>query len=257
MNEPLTFCDDMAMTYDASRRLFAPGERLSFDESYRLAHLPLVVPGHADVIRSVPDRDYVDGRYERPRHSLIAPVSAADLMASPVFREMEAEMRAASFAAKIHWGLCETRAATLHATIVNGLVERDIDTCAKAVADGLRFIDAITFRLGGPFIGMKNFGRIYFPVYPQIIRGEDAFALIQDACGAPRTRFYVVGYYHLTDALDAPETHDLALLLERWRGRIMAELTLSTLTIQATNDDLALTGRPVARIELGDSVALA
>ena len=74
----------------------------------------------------------------------------------------------------------------------------------------------MSFRLGGPFVGNKNIGRIYFPVYPQAIDGDDSFGLIQDAVGGTRTRFYVVGYYNLIDELDAAETADLAHILGRW-----------------------------------------
>ena len=70
-----TYCDDAMMAYPASRKKFQSGERIVFDESYRLAHLPLVNPDHPAVISQADGRDYVNGRYEKVRHALVIPIA--------------------------------------------------------------------------------------------------------------------------------------------------------------------------------------
>ena len=237
------------LNYAASRRVFQPGDTLQFDPAYRLAHLPLLAPDHPASIRAAPGQDYRDGTYVKPRHSLVMPLRAQDLTGAPNFQAMERDLRATSFAPKIAWRLGEQRADKLHATVVNGLSEADIAPCAAAVARALARLGPLSFRLGGPLAGNKNLGRLYFPVYPQTVDGEDAFGLIQDVIGRPRTRFYVVGYYNLVDELDATETAELARWLDSWGPATVLETKLSALIIQATNDDLALSGRPVTVIE--------
>lgn len=247
----MTFCDDATMGYDASRRSFAPGEALTFDEAYRLAHLPLVTPGHPDALAGKDGTDYANGRYETPRYSLVVPVDAGELAGCKAFRAFEAELRAFSFSDKIAWQLGERRASKLHATIIGGLSETDIARCADAAAAALAPLGDIALRIGGPFLGRINTGRVYLPVYPEQRDGGDVFARIQHACGVRQTRFYVIGYYHLAEALTADETADLAGLADRWRRRTLAELPVPSLAIQATNDDLALSARIVATIPAG------
>jgi hypothetical protein len=122
-------------------------------------------------------------------------------------------------------------------------LEADLDRSVAAVQDVLDQIGPIPVRLTGPFMGTRNTGRIYFPVYPAMIQGEDAFALVQRSIGAPLTSLYLVGYYHLRDELDPVETRDLDELLDRWRDRVVVETTIPLLELHATNDDLALSAR--------------
>lgn len=246
--ETIRYCDEKALNYAASRRIFQPGDTLEFDTSYRLTHLPLVAPHHPAAIREMPGQNYCNGQYDVPRYSLVVPVPIEALTSSSQFQSLEREMRAAAFADKIAWKLCERRAAKLHASLIHDLTEADAEPCADAVARLLPRLGPVSFRLGGPFIGNKNTGRIYFPAYPREIDGEDAFALIQDAARAPRTRFYAVGYYHLVDQLDSRETADLAALLDRWRSATLAEVQVGSLVVHATNDNLALSGRPLITI---------
>ena len=91
---PLRFCDDAMLNYASSRRVFKPGDTLEFDTSYRLTHLPLVAPRHPAVIGQTPNEDYRNGRYIRPRYSLVVPVRPEALTASLAFQAMEREMRA-------------------------------------------------------------------------------------------------------------------------------------------------------------------
>jgi hypothetical protein len=244
----ITYCDDAVMAYRASRKNFQPGERIVFDESYRLAHLPLVNPDHPAVISQVEGRDYLNGRYEKARHALVIPVAAEALQQSEGFQALDHAMRSARFAPKIAWDLCERRRSKLHATLASGFAEADLDRVAASAQQALDRTGPISVCLKGPFIGDRNFGRIYFPVYPQQIDGEDAFALVQESIGIAATRLYVVGYYHMRSELDVTETAELAQLLDQWRDRVIVTTTISALEIYATNDDLALSARVHARI---------
>jgi hypothetical protein len=109
-------------------------------------------------------------------------------------------------------------------------------------------IGSISVCLKGPFQGTRNTGRINFPVYPQKVRGEDPFALVQKSIGAAPTKLYLVGYYHMRNELDPLETSELAGLLDQWRDRIVVTTTVSFLELYATNDDLALSARVHAKI---------
>ena len=100
----------------------------------------------------------------------------------------------------------------------------------------------------GPFLGTRNTGRIYFPVYPQKIGDEDAFALVQKSIGVSPTKLYLVGYYHMRNELDPLETRELAELIDQWRDRIVVKTTIPFLELYATNDDLALSARVHAKI---------
>ena len=82
-------------------------------------------------------------------------------------------------------------------------------------------IGSISVCLKGPFQGTRNTGRIYFPVYPQKIGGEDPFALVQKSIGVAPTKLYLVGYYHMRNELDPLETRELAELIDQWRDRIV------------------------------------
>ncbi len=250
MMEPTVFCDDEMMTYDESRKTFSVGESLLFDDAYRLAHLPLVAPGHPEVIPHTPGKDYLHGRYDQPRYSLVVPISSEELTASVTFRALETEICPCSFSAKIQWQLCEERSNKLHATIVNSLCETDIEPCVSAVESVVDCIGSVAIRLGGPFLGCQNTRRIYFPIYPQCVEGKDAFALVQEACQVQRTRFYVVGYYHLKSTLSAIETMELNDLMERWRRHYVAEIRVTKFDVQSTNDDLALSGQVLRTIPL-------
>ena len=254
MSQRIAYCTDDDLNYVRSRNPFTPGKALTFDESYRLAHLPLVAPQHPLAIHEIAGQDYRSGRYEKPRHALVVMIPPDALGASPVFRAFESALRAAPFAPKVDWGLCTRRATNLHATVVNGLTADAAEACAAAVSHAIRILGPLSLRLGGPFAGNKNLGRLYFPVYPQRVNGNDAFGLIQDTAGARRTRFYSVGYYNLVDELDVAETAALARLIDEWGPRTVAEVPVTSFVVHATNDDLALSGRPVITIGADGSV---
>lgn len=247
----LDYCDDAMMAYQASRKTFQSGECVVFDEAYRLAHLPLVNPDHPAVISQADGRDYSYGRYERIRHALVMPIAAEALQQSEPFQVLDRAMRSARFAPKIAWELCERRRSRLHATLASGMAEADLDRCAASAQQVLYRTGPISVHLKGPFVGDRNFGRIYFPVYPQQVDGQDPLALVQESIGMSPTRLYVVGYYHMCSELDSMETAELAQLIDWWRDRVVVATTISHLDIYATNDDLALSARIIAKIPAG------
>jgi hypothetical protein len=236
------------MAYRSARRKFQPGERVVFDEGYRLAHLPLVNAGHPAVISEVDGRDYRNGTYEKTRYALVIPISADAFLESDQVQALELAMKSSGFAPKIAWEMCELRRSRLHATLASGISEADLDRCAAAVQDRLDEIGSISVCLKGPFQGNRNTGRIYFPVYPQNIRGEDPFALVQKSIGVAPTKLYLVGYYNMSQELDPLETRELAELIDQWRDRIVVTTTIPFLELYATNDDLALSARVHAEI---------
>ncbi len=245
---PLIYCDDEMMAYRSTRKIFQPGERVVFDEGYRLAHLPLVNAGHPAVISEVDGRDYRNGTYEKTRYALVMPISADAFLESDQVQALELAMKSSGFAPKIAWEICELRRSRLHATLASGISEADLDRCAAAVQDRLDEIGSISVCLKGPFQGNRNTGRIYFPVYPQNIRGEDPFALLQKSIGVAPTKLYLVGYYNMSQELDPLETRELAELIDQWRDRIVVTTTIPFLELYATNDDLALSARVHAKI---------
>ena len=66
------FCSDTDLGYERSRTRFEVGEGLTLDETYRLAHLPLVAPDHPRIIERREGSSYVMGRHERV-FSLVLP----------------------------------------------------------------------------------------------------------------------------------------------------------------------------------------
>lgn len=247
----VTYCDDGMMAYRSARRIVQPNEGIVFDEAYRLAHLPLVNPAHPAVISAVDGRDYRNGTYAKTRHALVMPISVKAFLRSDQVQALELAMKSASFAPKIAWDLCERRQSLLHATLAGGIQEADLDRIVTRVQELLDRTGPISVCLKGPFLGTKNTGRIYFPVYPQKIEDDDAFALVQKRIGLPPTKLHLIGYYHMREELDPKETSELAELIDRWRDRIVVETTISFLEIFAVNDDLALSARSYARISAG------
>lgn len=201
-----------------------------------------MVPGHPAAVASVPGRDYRDGRYATPRDALVARIPAEALDASPAFRALEAEMRAASFGAKIVWALGARRRAVLHATLYGPFAPAETPRVAEAADAFVSRHDAFALRLGGLFVGTRNHGRLYLPVYPQRVAGDDPFGRLQEAIGRPRSRFYSVGLWHLSDGLDAAEAAELADLVDKWRDRETARISPVRLAILRVHDDLALDG---------------
>ncbi|MFM7344304.1 MAG: hypothetical protein ACKO1J_02910 [Tagaea sp.] len=225
----------MSLRYAEFRHRFEPGAGFALGDDFRLAHLPLCAPGHRLAIRSAPGKDYLDGRYASPRHALVLHVPAEALEASPIFRAIETELRRSAAASKISWATNAARRNVLHATIagpVDDATARGYEAEARALLTA-----PLPVRLGGPYIGNRNHGRIYLPVYPLDC---DPLAGLQRAIGARETGFYAIGLWHLTDDLDPAEAASLAVWRDRWESETALILAEPRFGILTTTDDQAI-----------------
>jgi hypothetical protein len=236
------------LLYARSRRRFAPGEALRFDDLYRLAHLPLLDPDHPDVIPWQEGTDYRMGRYETARLSLVMPVDDAQLEASPVFAATQAALLASGVGRKIAWPVMQRRRARLHATLASGFSAERVPEVLAGVGKVMSGLGPFAVRVGGPMVGDRNLGRIYFPLYPEQRSGVNLLDLLQDAAGARRTCLYLVGYYSLADHLTVGETAELAQILDAHAATTQAVLRITRLWVMQTHDDLALSARVLHEI---------
>lgn len=246
--------DDVSYATEDSlgyRRIrMVPDGGLGFDESYRIAHLPLIDPGHPAAIAASPDGRYRLGRYDSPRHSLVLPVPQRLLEESPAFRAVDDDIRQSALAPKIAREVMARRAPLLHATISAGLDLADAGRLIHVATAHAAVHGRPRFRIGGPLLGQKNRGRVYFPVFPDMVGDRNSFTALQAALGHPVTDLFLVGYYSLKDELDAEEARALSGILARHGGSVLAEAACDELWLLSTNDDLVLSGRISARIPL-------
>jgi hypothetical protein len=233
------FCQDSELGYERSRTRFIPGEGLVLDETYRLAHLPLVAPDHPRVIRMRENSSYVMGRHERV-FSLVLPISGDLLFGSPAYRELNDAMRASPFAGKIAWDLLGRRKDKLHATICGSLSTGEPPVLDKRQRQELAGLGPINVTLRGLFSGSVNRGRLYLRAYPESRAGDNVFRHIQRSLGCRETDLYVVGLYNMTDDLDADEAAALASLINGWWDRTILQLTVDHLWLMGACDDLVL-----------------
>ncbi|KFG69758.1 hypothetical protein [Microvirga sp. BSC39] len=233
------FCQDSELGYERSRTHFTPGEGLVLDETYRLAHLPLVAPDHPRVIRTREGSSYVMGRHERV-FSLVLPISGDLLFGSPAYGALTEALREAPFARKIAWDLLDRRKDKLHATICGSLSSGEPPVLDERTRQELAGLGPIHVELRGLFSGSLNRGRLYLRAYPEIRKGGNVFRHIQRALGCRETDLYVVGLYNLMDDLDAEETAALASLIDRWWDRTILQVTVDHLWLTGACDDLVL-----------------
>lgn len=233
------FTGDAQMRFAQTRHSFAAHAPFELGPDYRLAHLPLVAPGHPRAIASVPGKDYRNGRYSSARDALVVHVPAAVLDESPVFQAIEAELKAGAAGPAIAWDIGRRRRDVLHATLAGPFDPAAGDACARAAQAWLG-AGAPAIRLGGPFVGDRNHGRIYLRVYPECRAGTDVFADLQRAVGARVSGFYAVGLWHLDRDLDPTAAAALGAWLDRhWTAEI-AILPQPRLGMLRTTDDLAI-----------------
>jgi hypothetical protein len=237
----VTLCGDDELDYLASRTPFGQGQGLALDESYRLAHLPLVAPDHPRVIARREGRPYERGQRRERVFSLVLPIADELLRRSPAYLALEAELKASPIAPKIAWNIVERRRHKLHATICSSLATGEtppvLDGAQRA---GLRRLGPVEVELRGLFSGNVNHGRLYLRVYPEKRDGLNAFHRIQQAMGCGTTGLYVVGLYNLIDDLDASECAALSQLLARWWERPIVRFRVDALCLLGATDDLVL-----------------
>ena len=242
------FCEDGELGY--RRSLTDLTTQLTLDESYRLAHLPLVAPDHPGIIVRREGKFYEMGRHPVV-YSLVLPVEDQTLRASPAFLALEGELRAAPFAHKIAWDILPKRQHRLHATVCGSLSLAEPPAIARETREALRRIEPFTVELRGLFSGNVNRGRLYLPVYPEKRAGRNTLQEVQAAFGRAPGDLWLVGLYNLADDLDAGETGALAEIIARWWGKSLLSLTVSELQVMGASDDLVLEAHVETVLPLG------
>ena len=242
------FCEDGELGYRRSLTDFTTP--LTLDESYRLAHLPLVAPEHPGVIARREGKFYEMGRHPAV-HSLVLPVEDRTLRATSAFLVLEAELKAAPFAGKIAWDILPKRQDRLHATVCGSLSLAEAPIITVETREALRQIEPFTVELRGLFSGNVNRGRLYLPVYPEKRAGRNILQAVQAAFGRAPGDLWLIGLYNLTDDLDATETAALAEIVARWWNRPLLGLTVSELQVMGASDDLVLDAHVEAVLPLG------
>lgn len=239
------FCEDDELGYRRSATALPRGAVLTMDESYRLAHLPLVAPRHPRALATSAARpQYRDGRHPRVT-SLVLPVPGDALFAAPAWRALDAELRAAPFATKLAWDVLARRRDVLHATLSSTVADDPRDLRKRLAA-----IPPFAVELRGLFSGSVNHGRLYLRVHPEKRAGANVLQEIQRACGARASDLWVVGVHNLIDDLDEAETEALAGLIARWWKRTILRMTATELWMLGATDDLVLEDPVVERMAL-------
>lgn len=242
------FCEDGELGYRRSLTDFT--NPLVLDESYRLAHLPLVAPEHPGVIARLEGKFYEMGRHPAV-YSLVLPVADAALRASPAFLALEAELKAAPFAGKIAWDILPKRQDRLHATVCGSLSLAEPPTITAETREALSRIAPFAVELRGLFSGNVNRGRLYLPVYPEKRAGRSTLQEVQTAFGRAPGDLWLIGLYNLTDDLDAGETAALAEIVSRWWNKSLLSLIVSELQVMGASDDLVLDAHVETVLPLG------
>ena len=184
-------------------------------------------------------------------YSLVLPVEARALRASPAFLALEAELKAAPFAGKIAWDILPKRQDRLHATVCGSLSLAEAPAITAETREALRRIEPFTVELRGLFSGNVNRGRLYLPVYPEKRAGRNTLQEVQAAFGRTPGDLWLVGLYNLTDDLDAAETAALADIVSRWWNKPLLRLAVSELQVMGASDDLVLDAHVETALLLG------
>lgn len=242
------FCEDDELGYRRSLTDFT--SPLTLDESYRLAHLPLVAPEHPGVIARREGKFYEMGRHPAV-YSLVLPVEDRALRASPAFLALENELKAAPFAGKIAWDILPKRQDRLHATICGSLSLAEPPTISCQTHEALHKIEPFAVELRGLFSGNVNRGRLYLAVYPEKRAGWNTLQQVQAAFDRAPGDLWLVGLYNLTDDLDATETAALADIITRWWNKPLLNLAVTEFQVMGAHDDLVLDAHVETVLRLG------
>ena len=236
------FCSDDELGYLRNRSIITEDTGLLLDDAYRLAHLPLVAPGHAAVMRSKPGTTYLMGRHEEI-FSLVLPMPADIVSASDAFQDLQGELKRSAFAPKIAWCLLDQRREKLHATVCGALSTKAAPSLNSDQRRQLAAIGPVMCEIRGLFSGNVNVGRLYLRLYPEKRDGINVCHMIQRILGRPQTDMYLIGVYNLMDHLDANEAMALARILDKWWDRPLLRFTADSLWLLGARDDLVLDSR--------------
>jgi len=118
----------MNLPTSAVARASSRARQFTLDETYCLAHLPLVNPAHPRGMARKEGTYYEHGQHRRV-YSLVPPVPQEALDGSRSYRQLEAELRDEPFASKIDVAPCRTATAQSSCDhlriIVHGRASRD------------------------------------------------------------------------------------------------------------------------------------
>lgn len=241
MSLDITFCSDNQLLYNDYQTEFTEGQGLAFDESYRLAHLPLVAPGHPRVIRIKPGTNYNDGLHE-PVFSIAIPIYEKQLSASQEFIKLCSELKASRFSHKLSWNTFSQRKNKLHATICGAISTESPPIFEDHQYQRLRETGPVSIKIRGLFSGNINIGRLYLKLYPELRHGQNMCHVLQQIFDSPSTDLYVIGLFNFIDELDLEETIELQKLLAVWRDVEFLQMELKELWMLRSRDDLVLNG---------------
>jgi len=235
------FCDDGQLSYDKSRTAIVERQGLTFDSSYRLAHLPLVAPDHPLVISTKLGTTYHSGIHELI-YSIVIPVTIGELSASENFNKLINDVKLSKFTDKLSWDTYALRKNKLHATVCGSIFTGDSPGIENCIYEKLREMGPFSVSIRGLFSGNINVGRLYFKVYPELRAGKNICHIIQDLFRSPNTDLYVVGIFNLIEELDSAEVNDLKNILDRWWEIEIVNVQVENLWLLKSRDDLVLDG---------------
>lgn len=237
----VSFCSDGQLAYLKYQTEFVDGRGLLFDESYRLAHLPLVAPDHPRVIPTKLGTKYNRGMHEIV-YSIALPIHANQLLGTQEFESLCDELKASAFSRKLSWNTFTQRKNKLHATICGALSTGEAPEIERNLIQQLEQIGPVSIKIRGLFSGNLNVGRLYLKVYPELRDGHNVCHLIQQIFDTKLTSLYVIGLFNLVDELDVDEARELKNLLRRWQDTEFAQIELTELWLLKSCDDLVLNG---------------
>lgn len=237
----IDYCDDSELSYEKYKTKFIDEHGLTFDDAYRLAHLPLVAPDHPGVIQTKPGSKYYRGVHDLT-YSIAIPIPIDSLLTTENFTGLYDEIKATKFARKLSWETFAQRKNKLHATICGAMSIGHAPDIDNRIYHELSTIGPVGISIRGMFSGNMNIGRLYLKVYPELRNGKNMCHEIQRIFGSPLTDLYVVGLLNFVEELDASETRVLKKLLDRWWDIEFVRLRLENLWLLQSRDDLVLDG---------------
>lgn len=248
-NTEISFCDDSQLSYDTFATKFRNDQGLKFDDSYRLAHLPLVAPDHPSIISTKPGTSYSNGVHDVV-YSIAIPIPENELLSSGAFKRLLDEIKNTTFAAKLSWDTFDQRKSKLHATIYGSVSTGQAPNLEPGIYQELRSIGPFSVSIRGMFSGNLNIGRLYLKVYPEFRDGKNMCHVVQKALGSPLTDLYVIGLFNFVEELNVSEARDLNRFLSQWQDTEVMQLRLDKLWLLKSRDDLVLDGAIASSIAL-------
>jgi hypothetical protein len=232
----IEFCSDRDMDFVMHESNLNNVFRLTFDDRYRFAHLPIMCAAHPLSIERGNNGAYVGGQ-RQPVYSIIAPINLKDLMQSTAFCDMLHDLKTSSIADAIFWPALCKRVEKLHTTVAvlsSGSAPSLQPDAVAAVRQALPLV----MRLQGLFHGRMNTGRVYLKAYPERRASKNIFEFIQATFGVPRRSVSTTGLINLKEEIEGERLEALKSILTKWRDVPFVDIHVDTLLIARSTDDL-------------------